>query len=165
MSRVYLLNVCNTHYGEKKPTRQNRCFYLHMSSRGHCKGVFGGGTSFCSLRTQRVCSEKQTRPGTTVRLTELVPTSRHRRLLPRSVRAQHFQNCYHSRWRRCSHHRRLWSLCFPCCCYLCWAPNSPRRRFAVAGCLTSCKNHKLRCVAVQNIRTVLLFAYFSRLAR
>lgn len=81
----------------KKPTRQNRCFYLHMSSRGHCKGVFDGGTSFCSLRTQRVCSEKQTRPGTTVRLTELVPTSRHRRLLPRSVRAQHFQNCYHSR--------------------------------------------------------------------
>ncbi len=80
---------------KRKLTRQNRCFYLRMNSRGHCKGVFDGGISSCCPRTQRVCSERQNRPGTRVRRPELAPTSRRHRLLPGSGRAQHFQNCYH----------------------------------------------------------------------
>lgn len=152
---------------QRKLTKQNRCFYLRMNSGDRCTGVFDGGISFCCPGTQRVCSEKQTRHGTTARRPKLAPTSRPRRLLPGSGRVQHFQNCYHYLLRRCSHRHRLCSPCC-CCCCLCLARNSPHRRSAVAGCLTSWKADeklpKIRCVAVQSIRTVLLFGYFSRLA-
>lgn len=36
-------------------TKQSRCFYPRMSSRGRCTAVPDGGTSSCCLRTPMVC--------------------------------------------------------------------------------------------------------------
>lgn len=123
---------------KRKLTRQNRCFYLRMNSRGRCIRVLGGGFFFCCPRTQSVCSGKRTRPVTMAPPPRLARPSLPRWLQPESVWAQHSQSCSRYWWRRCS--QRLPSCC--CCCYcrcLCWALNSPHRRFAAAGCLTSCK--------------------------
>lgn len=128
---------CNT-----KLTRRSRCFCLRMNSRDRCTVVPDAGISFCYQRTQTVCWEKLSRPGLTARRPELALTGRPLRPLQGSVRAQHFQKCSHYLWERCCHRHRLYSQCllyYYCCCYLCWALNSPQQRFAVAGCLTSYK--------------------------
>lgn len=126
----HFVNICRTTPNVRKLTKQNRCFYLRMNSTSHCKGEFDDGLSFCCLKIQRVCSEMQNRPGKTARRPKLAPTSRC--LLPRSERAQQFQNCYHYWWRRWSHRRlSCWCRC------LCRAQNSPHQQFAAAGCLTS----------------------------
>lgn len=82
------------HPQAEKLTKQNRCFYLRKNLRGRCIMVLDGGTSFCCLRTQRVCSGEQSRSGATARRPNLAPTS-PRWLLLRSGRAQRFQNYYH----------------------------------------------------------------------
>lgn len=86
LNNLRLLNICQL-------TRQNRWFYLRMNSRGRCIKVPDGGISSCYPRTQRVCSERQSRPGRTARRPKLAPTSRLRQ--PVVGWAQHFRNCYH----------------------------------------------------------------------
>lgn len=125
-----LLTVTVLTSNVRKLTKQNRCFCLRRNSTSHCKGEFDGGLSFCCLKIRRVCSEMRKRLGQSAQRPKLAPTSRWQ--LPRSERAQQFQNCYRYWWRRWIHRRlNCWCRC------LCRAQNSPHQHFAVVGCPTS----------------------------
>lgn len=131
-SKIIIIKTLSTRCTSvvRKPTKQNRCFYLRMSSTGHCKGGLDDGLSFCCPKIRRVCWGMRSRPGQTAPWPGSALTSRW--LLQRSGRVQRFQGCYHYWCRRCSHRRlSCWCRCW------CQAQNSPRQHFAVAGCLTS----------------------------